>query len=1002
MNTEWERVNQLFHEAMEHDAAEREEFIARASQNDPALQREIQSLIAANEEDDGFLDNPAPGKSLFRQFGGWQRRIIDSLRTSAGKVSSGPDRMIGQLLDGKYEIETLCGRGGMGAVYRATHVGTGRRVAVKVIAPELAGASEFIERFRREAKTIGLLRHPNIVNVTDFGVTGAGEGAQTVAYLVMEYLEGNTLAERLKDRSHMPINEAIAILSQTCAAMDEAHRLGILHRDLKPENIWLEPASPNGSNVKILDFGVARMQDIFAPNDLEPPPEFGEPAIRHQPFSITEEETLRLNYTARQMSRFGSVMGTPKYMSPEQCRGERLDKSSDVYSLGVIAYQLLTGEPPFTGTTPELLIRHRDADPAPLREKRRDIPAGVDAVVRQALAKDKNARPATAGAFAFRLQLGSATNRWVRMQADALNRKYRWKFAGIALRLQWKCWLLSLSSLFATLKLPGMPAVMSVAMFGLLWLVIATMTIWGQNATVAAFALFLEQMEGGAKPETGIRSIVAAVRRRSSDLARAAFRLIIPPLMREGLSVEEAKQRWAALTTPIRRQIAYTLFRRVLAFALALTAAQQILIAAAFPLDRGRDFNTPQVFMVDMSNTVFFWPPVALMVWIAAFSLSLKSAIEQFILYLAARKAIGSIPLEQGALLPATEIGRARWRANWKTYAPTFAIVVLMIGFHLSKFPWMAQRLMYGDLYSVKASHISGVPVPLWPYQSDLNIWAIIHTPALMRYLIEKGADVNAPVALNGGGHTLTPLTAALSGCSVNTARALIERGADARGWDSAGQTPMTMAVSNCAGAIELLLASGVGINEKTRFGTPLLIAARRQWPSPDGLFATEARQDSMRIERQGDAVKILLEKGADPNARDDAGRNALMVMSLEPWLDSDAEIALQAGGTRESRQRLRRSDKTVEMIGETLLNAGCDVNAADNKGRTPLIYAVASERSAVVEMLLRRGANIHAKDHNGKSALDWAIKSGNQEIIRSLYSSLGIKERASPLSIKP
>src|SRR5262249_40353964 len=131
--------------------------------------------------------------------GGWQRRILDALLTSAGKAPVGTDGMLGQLLDGKYEIEELCGRGGMGAVYRATHVGPGRRGAVKVIAPEVAGDSEFIERFRREAKTIGLLRHPNIVNVTDFGVTGAGEGAQTIAYLVMEYLEGQTLAGRLKN-----------------------------------------------------------------------------------------------------------------------------------------------------------------------------------------------------------------------------------------------------------------------------------------------------------------------------------------------------------------------------------------------------------------------------------------------------------------------------------------------------------------------------------------------------------------------------------------------------------------------------------------------------------------------------------------------------------------------------------------------------------------------------------------------------------------------------------
>src|SRR5262245_54668899 len=202
MNTEWERVNQLFHEAMECAEGERAEFIARAVQNDPSLRREVRSLIEAHEEEDnGFLENPALGKSLFLQFGEWRRRVIDAMEARAGKHSSGTDWMIGQLLDGKYEIEALCGRGGMGAVYRATHVGTGRRVAVKVIAPELAGSDEFIERFRREAKTIGLLRHPNIVNVTDFGVTG--EEARTMAYLVMEYLEGQTLAERLKDRRPM-------------------------------------------------------------------------------------------------------------------------------------------------------------------------------------------------------------------------------------------------------------------------------------------------------------------------------------------------------------------------------------------------------------------------------------------------------------------------------------------------------------------------------------------------------------------------------------------------------------------------------------------------------------------------------------------------------------------------------------------------------------------------------------------------------------------------------
>src|SRR5262249_1302570 len=179
---------------------------------------------------------------------------------------------------------------------------------------------------------------------------------------------------------------------------------------------------------------------------------------------------------------------------------------------------------------------------------------------------------------------------------------------------------------------------------------------------------------------------------------------------------------------------------------------------------------------------------------------------------------------------------------------------------------------------------------------------------------------------------------------------------------------------------------------------SPLLIAARYQWPysEPPG-FSSALLQHKydQRLKQQPDAVKILIEKGADPNTRDNAGRNALMVMSMEPDLDEDLETATDARREITASPGGGRSDKIVEMTGATLLDAGCDVNASDNKGRTPLIYAVAFERPAVIELLLKRGANISAKDHNGESALDWAMKSGNQEIIKllpSLLSSSGVK----------
>src|SRR5262249_27214438 len=162
--------------------------------------------------------------------------------------------------------------------------------------------------------------------------------------------------------------------------------------------------------------------------------------------------------------------------------------------------------------------------------------------------------------------------------------------------------------------------------------------ILGQNATTAACALFIEQTEGS--PKTDLRPIIARVRHRRRDLARAAFRLIIPPLIHEGLSVEEARRRWRMLREPIRRHTAYTLFSRILAFALGLTVSQQILTASAFFLDLGlRYFDiTREVFLHDMSNSMFFWLPMALTVGIAAFSLNTKSAIEQSVIYLAARK----------------------------------------------------------------------------------------------------------------------------------------------------------------------------------------------------------------------------------------------------------------------------------------------------------------------------------------------------------------------------
>src|SRR6266404_2299430 len=178
------------------------------------------------------------------------------------------DRYVGQVLDSKYQLERLLGQGGMGAVYLATHLGTERFVSLKLIGPELMRNDEFVERFKREARAAGRLRHPNVVDVTDFGFSEAG--TDRVAYLVMEYLDGCTLSDVLAEEDRLPLYWVVDIIEQVCAAVHEAHQQGIVHRDLKPDNIWLEPNGLGGYRVKVLDFGIAKLAETGAADTAFP------------------------------------------------------------------------------------------------------------------------------------------------------------------------------------------------------------------------------------------------------------------------------------------------------------------------------------------------------------------------------------------------------------------------------------------------------------------------------------------------------------------------------------------------------------------------------------------------------------------------------------------------------------------------------------------------------------------------------------------------------------
>jgi dipeptidyl aminopeptidase/acylaminoacyl peptidase len=264
--------------------------------------------------------------------------------------------LIGQVLDGKYQVSELLGKGGMGAVYRALRIHIGDEVAVKVLHREFVNDEKTIERFRREARAAAMLRHPNIVTIHDFS-----EGSDDVpAYIVMELVEGRSLRKIIETEGALAQNRASWLLREICKGVGAAHSHEMVHRDIKPDNIIvLAPEAEERERVKVVDFGIAKLRDAAAGPTL---------------------------------TQTGKVIGTLYYMSPEQCYGEDVDSRSDVYALGVMFYEMLTGRPPFTAESATgIVAKHLTEEPPPLPVTLGIAPA-VEAVIRRALSKEADER----------------------------------------------------------------------------------------------------------------------------------------------------------------------------------------------------------------------------------------------------------------------------------------------------------------------------------------------------------------------------------------------------------------------------------------------------------------------------------------------------------------------------------------------------------------------------------------------------------------------------------
>src|SRR5438477_11709897 len=340
-------IEEIYRTALDQEPDQIRAFLDTACEGDEVLRRKVEALLASRERAGNFIETSAVGLAT---------RIIEN-----GQA----DLLVGRTI-GHYKISKRIGTGGMGDVYLATDITAGRKAALKLLPLRFTGDAERLKRFQQEAHAVVGLNHPNILTVYEIGEDHSSN------YIASELSEGETLRRRLM-RGPMQQSEVIDVAIQVASALVAAHNAGIVHRDIKPENIMLRP----DAYVKVLDFGIAKL------------------AEQEVPVTVPRDEALLLVET-----NLGSVLGTVRYMSPEQACGAHVDKSTDIWSLGVVLYEMVTGQPPFTGDPPSqsygaagtpraVMSSIHEMDPPPLMNYIVHPPAELQQTIGNRLRKDR-------------------------------------------------------------------------------------------------------------------------------------------------------------------------------------------------------------------------------------------------------------------------------------------------------------------------------------------------------------------------------------------------------------------------------------------------------------------------------------------------------------------------------------------------------------------------------------------------------------------------------------
>src|SRR6266545_7656340 len=344
-------TEEIFHAALDQEPDQIGVFLDTACEGDDVLRRKVEALLASHQRAGAFIETPVAGIAT---------RIIEN-----GQADLLVDRTIGH-----YKISKRIGTGGMGEVYLATDVTAGRKAALKLLPTRFTSDADRLKRFQQEARALVGLNHPNILTVYEIGED------HSTHYIASELIEGETLRQRLM-RGRMGLSEAVDVAIQVASALAAAHETGIVHRDIKPENIMLRP----DSYVKVLDFGIAKL------------------AEQEVPVTVPTDEALLLVET-----NLGSILGTVRYMSPEQAYGAPVDKGTDIWSLGAVLYEMVTGHAPFTGDTParsatalqagprEVMTAILEREPPPLTSYNKQTPAEFQQIISKTLRKDRTER----------------------------------------------------------------------------------------------------------------------------------------------------------------------------------------------------------------------------------------------------------------------------------------------------------------------------------------------------------------------------------------------------------------------------------------------------------------------------------------------------------------------------------------------------------------------------------------------------------------------------------